>query len=330
MKIDLHTHFVPRDCFDMTGRDGRNYGPTIGKDASGQEVLMVDGKSFGPIVAQICDPERRIQDMDRAGLDMQAISISPLSIFYDIDAEQELSFCQRHNNGIAEVVRAYPHRFVGMATVPMQDVDKAVVELERAIHELRLKAVEIGSNINGKNLDEPEFWPFYEKAQELDIPIYVHPLNVAGADRMQRYWLANLIGNALDTSIAIASIIFGGVLERFPRLRFLFSHAGGFSPFMRGRWEHGYQYVPECRSIPKPPSEYFKLIYFDTVIHFSPALAYLVNTVGPDKVVPGSDYPFAMGDLSPITTIRNTPGISAASKEMILEHTGVQLLKLEG
>ncbi|MFC1847671.1 amidohydrolase family protein [Chloroflexota bacterium] len=328
MKIDLHAHFIPRDCLDMRDRNGRQYGHTIGKNASGQEVLMA-GNLFRSTVADMCDPEKRIQYMDGIGLDMEVISAAPANIFYEVNAEDGLSFAQSYNNAIAEVVRAYPDRFLGMATVPLQDISKAVIELERAVRELDLRAVEIISNINGKNLDEPELRPFYEKAQELDIPIYVHPGNVAGAERMQKYWLVNLVGYPLDTSLAIASVIFGGVLESFPRLKFLFSHAGGYAPFIRGRWEHGYKFsVDACRSIPKPPSEYFKLLYFDTIIHYDPALAYLVDTVGVDKVVLGSDYPFDMGDMDPIAIVRNATGISEANKERILEHTSAALLKL--
>ena len=327
MKIDLHAHFIPRDLLDMTDRDGQKHGYTIEKDASGREVLMT-GSSFRSTVADMCDLEKRIQYMDKIGLDMEVISVAPPHIFYEVNAEDSLSFAQRYNSGIAEVVRAYPDRFLGMATVPLQDISKAVIELERAVRELGLKAVEILSNINGKNMDEPELWPFYEKAQELDIPIYVHPGNVAGADRMRKYWLVNLVGYPLDTSLAIASVIFGGVLESFPRLKFLFSHAGGYAPFIRGRWEHGYEFVDVCHSIPKPPSEYFKLLYFDTIIHYDHALTYLVDTVGVDKVILGSDYPFDMGDMDPVAVVHDATGISAADKERILEHNSAALLNL--
>ena len=312
----------------MTDKEGRKCSCYAAKDASGQEILMAEGRSQGPIVAQVCDPKRRIQDMDKIGLDMQAISIIPNDVNYDVDASLGLKFAQKQNNGIAEVVRAYPDRFIGMATVPMQDASLAVQELERAVRELGFKAVEIISNVKGKNLDEPEFRPFYQKVQELDIPIYIHPHNVAGADRLQKSELTNLIGFPLESSIAAASIIFGGVLESFPKLRFLFSHAGGYVPYIRGRWEHGYYFRKECRTIPKPPSEYVKLMYFDTIIHFGPALAFLVDTVGADKVVLGSDYPADMGDMNPVDTVRNAAGISAASKEMILEHSSARLLNL--
>jgi len=328
MKIDLHSHFIPRDCFDLTDKQGNNYGPSIARDASGQEILMVDGRSEGLVVAKICDPKRRIQDMDEIRLDMQAISISPPSIVYSVNGEEGLGFCQKHNNRIAEVVTAYPDRFVGMATLPMQDMSRAVPELERAVNELGLRAVEIISNINGKNLDEPEFWPFYQKAQDLDILIYVHPIKVAGADRLQKYLLLNLIGNPTDTAISIASIIFGGVLEKFPRLKLLFSHAGGSTPFIRGRWEHGYHFRTEPRSIPNPPSEYLKLMYFDTIAHYQPALTYMIDTHGIDRIVLGSDYPFAMGDLDPVSTVQSLAELSPGDKQKIFWDNAVPLLKL--
>ena len=337
MKIDLHAHVLPRNCFDMVDRDGRNWGPTMGKDAAGKDIILAGGKSTGR-VATHCDPEVIIKDMDRVGLDMRVLSFMANTLSDEVNPEDGLKFCQRFNNGLAEWVRAYPDRLMGMATVPMQDVSKAVGELERAVRELGLKAVAIRTNINGKNLDEREFWPFYQKAQELDVPIYTHPegKRAAGADRLQKYWLTNLIGNPLDTTIAVASIIFGGVLESFPRLRFLFSHAGGFTPFISGRWDHGYQAqggVPAlaaCRSIPKAPSEYLKLMYFDTMIHFGPAFAYLVDTIGADKVVLGSDYPAHMGIPDPVSHVRNAAGISAADKHKILEQTSLAWLNLPG
>lgn len=329
MKIDLHAHIVPRECFDMVGRDGKRYGPSIVLDSSGQENLVAEGRQLGPIARKLYDPETRIKDMDSIGLDMQAISISPTSFLYYADAAQGLEFFRRHNDGIAQVVKAYPKRFVGMATVPLRDVGQAVKELERAIQVLGLKAVEIASNVNGKNLDDPSFLPFYQAAQAMDIPISIHPHYVAAADRLQRYWLGNLIGNPLDTAIAVASLIFGGVLDKFPRLKFLCAHAGGNTPFIRGRWDRGYQVVPECHSaIPRPPSDYLKSFYFDTIAHWGPALAYLIETMGAEHVVLGSDYPFAMGDPDPVATVGRLTGVSAAARQKVLEESGPALLKL--
>jgi len=329
--IDIHNHFIPRDCFGMTDKAGVKYGESIVKDRSGRELLVGFGLQFEPPVAQqMYDPQRRIEDMDKIGLDMQVISIAP-SFHYSIDADLALSFTRRENDGIAEVVKAYPDRFIGMATVPMQDIGKAIKELERAVHELGMRAVEINSNINGRNLGEQEFWPLYEYVQALDIPIFVHPHHVAGAERMQKYLLTNLIGNPLETSLAIASIIFEGVLEKFPRLKLIFAHGGGNIPYIRGRIEHGYQVVPEChKAIPKPPSEYLKLMYFDTITHSAPALSYLIDTIGADRVMLGSDYPFPMGDPDPIQSVRNLTSLSPLSEEKILGSTAADLFKVDG
>lgn len=331
MKIDVHAHFLPSATFDKLDRDGRSYGPRIRKNAEGKEMLFIRDKEFGIRVASRVEPELIIKDMDKIGLDMRALSILPPGVFYEVNPEDGVSFARRQNDAIAQVVTAYPDRFIGMATLPMQDVSKAVTELERAVRVLGFKAVQILTNVNGKNLDEPEFQPFFQKAQDLDVAIFVHPrpLQAAGIERMQRYFLDNTIGNPLETTIAVASIIFGGVLERFPRLRFAFAHAGGYTPFIRGRWERSYKFVAKSRCNPKPPSEYLKLMYFDTIIHYGPALAYLVATVGADKVVLGSDYDADIGIHDPVRHVRNAAGISAADKQKILEETSVALLKLE-
>jgi len=331
LKIDVHNHFIPRDCFDMTDKAGVKYGESIVKDHLGRELLVGFGQRLEPPVAQqIYDPQRRIEDMDRIGLDMQVISIAP-SFHYSIGADAALSFTRRENDGIAKVVATYPDRFTGMATVPMQDIGKAIKELERAVHELGMRAVEINSHINGRNLGEQEFWPFYEYVQALDIPIFVHPHHVAGAERMQKFFLTNLIGNPLETSLAIVSLIFEGVLEKFPRLKLIFAHAGGNIPYIRGRIEHGYQVVPEChKAIPKPPSEYLKLMYFDTIAHSTPALSYLIDTVGADRVILGSDYPFPMGDPDPIQSVRRLTGLSPLSEEKILGNTAADLFRVHG
>jgi aminocarboxymuconate-semialdehyde decarboxylase len=326
MKIDIHAHFIPRECFGMLDDEGRPFGPSIGRDGTGQEVIFADGVSLGPLVAPVTDPVVRIRDMDRMGIDMQAISINPSSVFNAMKPGAASPLYRRYNDAIAQVVTAHPDRFVGFATVPLQDVDAAVVELERAVRIGGLRGVQVGSNINGKNLDEREFWPFYQKAEELEVPIFMHPYYVAAPERMQRYWLINLIGNPIDTAIAVGSLIFGGVLESFPRLKFVIAHGGGAAPYIEGRWSHGYREVDQCRSVPRPPSSYIKQMYFDTLTHSDLARTYLVGLVGADHVVLGSDYPFQMGDLDPVGTVRDSVGLSARDKETILERSAGALL----
>ena len=313
----------------MTSKAGVKYDESIVKDSSGRELFVGFAQRLEPPFAQqMYDPRRRIEDMDRIGLDMQVISMAP-SFHYSIDADSALSFTRRENDSIAKVVSAYPDRFIGIATVPMQDMDKAIKELERAVHELGMRGVEILSNINGKDIGEQEFWPFYEHAQALGIPIFVHPHQTDKAKRMQKYFLTNLIGNPLETSLAIASIIFEGVLETFPRLKLIFAHGGGNIPYIRGRIEHGYQAIAEChKAIPKPPSEYLKLVYFDTITHSAPALSYLIETVGDERVMLGSDYPFPMGASNPIQSVRNLTDLSPRSEEKILGNTAADLFRV--
>lgn len=329
MKIDVHAHFTPRDCCGLVDASGRPVGFVITTDSSGQELVSADGINLGPIARLMYDPEARIKEMDKIGLDMHAVSVSPISFFYYFDADQGLSLSRRQNDCLAEWVRAYPGRFVGIATVPMQDVGKAVAELERAVTQLGFKAVEINTNINGKNLDEPEFLPFFEKAQALDVPVFLHPHFVVGAaDRLSRHYLINLVGNPTDTTIAVASLILGGVMEKFPKLKIVCAHAGGTTPYIKGRWDHGYSHLFGTKiDIPKPPTEYVKRLYFDTIAHYKPALMYMINDHGADHVVLGSDYPFDMADADPISTVKNLE-LPAEEEEKIMWKNAASILKL--
>lgn len=328
MRIDLHTHFIPRDCFDMRDEAGRPFGPTVGRDARGDEVVIADGVSLGPVLAPLTDPDVRRKDMDRIGLDIQCLSINPSSLFHDRPAERVVPLYRRYNDSLAEVVTAYPDRFVGLATLPLQSVPDAVAELDRAVA-LGLRAVAFGSNVDGRNLDDPVLWPLYRRLEELDVPVFVHPYYVAAPERMSRYWLINTVGNPVDTAIAIGSLVFGGVLRDFPRLRFAFAHGGGAMPYIGGRWDHGWRVMEQAHSVPEPPSEYVRRLYFDTLVHCDLARAYLVDLVGADRVVLGSDYPFAMGDDDPVRTLLDSVGIAPHAKETILGASAARLLSID-
>jgi aminocarboxymuconate-semialdehyde decarboxylase len=212
--------------------------------------------------------------------------------------------------------------------VPMQDSAKAVAELERAIAKLGLRGVEIATNINGRYFDDPVFDTFWEAAQALDALIFVHPNQVVGADRMKEFNLANLIGNPTDTSLAFAKLIFSGVLERYPRLRFLLAHAGGFLPYTWGRLDRGYRIQDSTTAkIPKAPGEYIKLLHFDTITHSTMALEYLVANFGAEHVVLGSDYPYDMGDPEPVASLR-AARIDDANLEQIASANACKLLRI--
>jgi aminocarboxymuconate-semialdehyde decarboxylase len=331
LKIDVHAHYVPEKCLDAEAKatDGHIHGMRIVQEGSRQVAYTNNARNLALDPPQIYSIERRLKDMATQWVDMQVLSVPPFLFFYATGPAQCLELCQKINNALAETVQNYPDRFVALANLPMQEPEMAARELERSVRELGLRGAEICSNINGKNLDDKSFVPFYAKLQQLDVPVFIHPSNVLGADRLRPYHLQNLIGNPSDTAVAAASLIFGGVLKEFPRLKFYLAHGGGSCPYLRGRWEHGWQVRPEARAnIDRPPSDYFRLLCFDSLVHSVPALNFLVETVGPARVMMGTDYPFDMGDRDPVKTVASLPHLSDDQKEMIFGANAVALFKI--
>jgi aminocarboxymuconate-semialdehyde decarboxylase len=233
------------------------------------------------------------------------------------------------NDKLAEIVQKYPDRFAAMATLPLQVPEEALKELNRGAKELGLRGVEIGSHVAKRELDDEAFFPIYEALQDLDLPIFIHPHHVAGLDRLLEYYLNNLIGNPLDTTIAAANLIFGGVLEKYPRLKIILAHAGGQLPYIIGRMEHGYQVRPECKDkVRQSPMAFFKNFYFDIITHNPDALRYLIRIAGSDHVLLGSDYPYDMGDPNPVQTVSELSGIKAGDRQKILRENAIALFGL--
>jgi len=327
MKIDVHAHLIPQRCIDATEQAPGSWTWRF-QAGSGSYTSKTPASGFD--ADQISGIDRRLSEMTQQGIDLQVLSVPPFCFFYDTDADVALDLCRRFNDAFADTVAANPDRFLAMATLPLQAPEEAARELERAVRDLGLRGVEIGSNIAGRNLDDPSLAPFYAKVQELDVPVFIHPFNVLGADRLSRYYLANLIGNPGDTTVAAASLIFGGVLKEFPRLKFYLAHGGGTCPYIYGRWDHGWNARPESRlHIDRPPSEYFRLLYFDTIVHGMPALEYLVGSVGAERVLLGTDYPFDMGDYDSVETVDALTNASAADKELIQGGNAAALFKIE-
>ena len=308
MNIDVHAHYVPRDSLKTAAEIGKRHGLKLGLDERGREIVTRDGKPYlTQLKAEFSDLNLRLSIMDHQAVDMQALSPAGTYFFYWWDAPASLEYAQWLNQQLADAVKANPQRLVALGSVPLQDSAKAAAELERIVSRLGLRGVEIASNINGRYFDDPAFDPFWEAAQALDALIFVHPNQVVGAERMKEFNLANLIGNPTDTSLTLAKCIFGGVLERFPRLKFLLAHAGGFLPYTWGRLDRGYKIAHTAsQKISKAPSEYVKQFYFDTITHSSMALEYLVANFGADHVLLGSDYPYDMGDPEPVQSLRQT------------------------
>lgn len=298
--IDTHAHIVPEDCLN----------------------LLSEPLARSNMVGDMTDIETRLKDMDDTGIEVQALS-SFLALL-----SKDMATARQFNDSLARVVAQHPDRFVGLALAPMAEPEKAPAELDRAVKELGMVGVGIASNINGKNLDAAELGPFYAKVQELDIPIFIHPANVLGMDRLGNWYLNNFIGNVTDTAVAAASIIFGGVFQEFPRLKIYLAHGGGSCPYIRGRWDHGWKAHETGSKITKPPSEYMRLFYFDALTHSPQTLQFLVESFGHDKVMLGSDYPFDMGDMEQVGHVNEVDFLSDAQKEDVLGETAARLFKI--
>jgi aminocarboxymuconate-semialdehyde decarboxylase len=326
MNIDVHAHYVPPDGLKVASEIGARHGLKLEKNERGRDVVTRDGRPFlTQLKAEFFDLDLRMSIMDQQGIDMQALSPVSSYFFYWMPAAEALEYAQWLNDRLAEAVAKHPRRLVALGSVPMQDSAKAAVELERAMTHRGLRGVEIASNVNGRYLDDPGFEAFWEAAQALDALIFVHPNQVVGAERMKEFNLANLIGNPTDTSLAFAKLIFGGVLERFPKLKFLLAHAGGFLPYTWGRLDRGYRIQDSATAkIPKPPGEYVKLLYFDTITHSSMALQYLVANFGAEHVLLGSDYPYDMGDPEPVAAL----GAATIDSERRAQVAGANACKL--
>ena len=302
MIIDVHAHHIPESCLDL------------------DDAILGGVTTLGDLT----DVERRMRDMESMGVDMQVLSVPPGLL----NRERETS--RRLTIGIADTVDRHRDRFIGLAAVPMRTPEQAAGELEWSIKELGLHGLEIGSNVGGTNLDSRAFAPLYAKLQELDVPVFIHPVEVLGADRLGLYYLSNLLGNPTDTAVAAASLIFGGVLEEFPGLRFYLAHGGGSCLYLRGRWEHGWRVRADVKvNTARPPGEYFGALYFDSLTHSVPALGYLVQSVGAERVMLGSDYPFDMGDPDPVKTVRSLPHLSELQKDLVLGGNARNLFKLD-
>ena len=281
-------------------------------------MVEVAGVPYRPFPRGGHDIERRFTDMDAAEVDMHVLSVSPQTWLYGEEAAVGIAGAAIQNDEIARLVKEHPDRFAGITTLPMQAPDKAADELRRAMTKLGLSGAMIGSNIRGRNLDDPSFEPLWATAAELDAFMMIHPGNVAGAERLRAYYLGNLIGNPLDTTIAAACLIFGGVLERHPKLNFVMVHGGGFIPYQGGRWVHGWQVRPEPKvHLKHSPQPYLDRLRYDTITHSKPALEFLIASAGAGRVFLGSDYPYDMGTLECVRQVRAL-NIAAADLDKIL------------
>lgn len=292
---------------------------------------MLGEEPFREVESNLWDPNRRIEECERCGVAVQVLSTVPVMFSYWARPEHALDLARILNEHLATIVRDHPSRFVGLGTLPLQAPDLAQRELERCVRELGLVGVQIGTHVNGRNLDDPWVFPVLEAAAELGAAVFVHPWDMLGGERMERHWLRWLVGMPAETSVAICSVLLGGVLERLPRLRIAFAHGGGAFPGTLGRIERGFRARPDlcATAARRSPREALGTFYLDSLVHDADALRLLLRQVGVGRVALGSDYPFPLGEDRPGELIDSMEELTPAERERLLAGTALEFLGLE-
>lgn len=329
--IDIHTHILPRDLPNFKEKYG--YGGFIQLEHQGcgcTRMVRDDGKFFRNVEPNCFDPEARLVDCNHHKVDMQVLSTVPVMFSYWTQAAHCLDLSRFLNDHIAQCVAAHPTRFAGLGTIPMQDPDMAIAELTRCVKELGLRGVQIGSHVNDWNLSEPCLFPVFEAASELGACIFIHPWEMMGESSMQKYWLPWLVGMPAELSRAICSMIFGGVLERLPKLRVAFAHGGGAFPMTLGRIGHGFEARPDLCAIDntRHPREYAGKFYVDSLVHDPEVLRFIVKLFGAERIALGTDYPFPLGEAEPGKLIGELTELTEAQRQRLLAGTAREWLGL--
>jgi aminocarboxymuconate-semialdehyde decarboxylase len=343
LKIDLHTHILPREWPDLDAKYGYPGFVRLEHHQPCCARMMMGDRVFREITDNVWEPSRRLEEMDRADVSMQVLSTVPVMFSYWAKPADALDLSRRLNDHIAEVVRANPTRFTGLATIPLQDPDLAARELERCVRDLGLRGAQIGTHVDANqhfgridtlNLDNAALQPVWSAAEQLDAAIFVHPWDMVGKERMPKYWLPWLVGMPAETSLAICSMIFGGVFARFPKLRVAFAHGGGAFPFTIGRIEHGFHVRPDLCATDNDtnPRHYLAhdnvpaRFYVDSLVHDADALRLLIKLFGAQRVALGSDYPFPLGESHTGALIESMSDLSDNDKAQLLSGTAREFL----
>lgn len=308
-----------------------DHGPVLIEDGGRRYLKYPKRERLGPLPEGIFDTSIRTAEMDRQRVHRQIIAIPPPNFHYHVPAEVGIDFARLQNDGLMSLSDSNPDRFHIFGTLPLQDLAASIIELRRIAVYPRLRGIQFGTNVNGTDLDDPSFTPLFAEMEALDLPVWLHPdqRSIAGVERLTKYYLQNFIGNPLESTIAMGKIIFGGVMERHPSLRFGFVHGGGFTPYQTGRWDHGWALRDESQQFIEehPPSHYFNRFFIDSLTHDALSLELLGRRVGWDHVVLGSDYPFDMASNDPVAGVEAVSILTADMREAVLAGNADRFLR---
>ncbi len=325
-RIDVHSHVLPQEMLDALAARPERFQMRYIDDGKHRRVARAGGGGQ-PVFDEFYDAAAKVAGMDRKGLDVSIISPAPIAYFYWLDADAGLEAAQLVNDGIANMARAFPERLMGMGTLPMQNPDAAVAELERIVKQHGFRSVELGTSIGDEQLADKRFRPVLRRALELDVFIFAHPYSNSGVCNLDDYYLSNLIGNPLQTTLMVSHLMFSGVLDELKKLRICLAHGGGYVPYQIGRFNHGHTVRKETRALTKTkPNALLRRFYYDALTHDPRALRYLIDLVGADRVVIGTDAPFDMGEEHPIEMIGKVKRLSVKDREQIFCKTALRLI----
>jgi aminocarboxymuconate-semialdehyde decarboxylase len=326
--VDIHAHMLPVETIRRLGKESPRVAPKLIDQTDGSTIMEIAGKVVQrPMPRECWDLDLRLADMDQHGVDMQAVCATVHTFFYDAEPALGLACAALQNDEIAAVVKRHPNRFVALATLPLQDPPRAADELTRAMRVLGLRGAQIGSNVNGRNLDDPALEPVWAAANELRAFVLVHPHgDILPGDRLKSYYMRNFVGLPFETTMAGAALVFGGVIERYPDINFCLCHGGGFVPYQAGRFVHAFDVRAEPKArLQGSPEASLARLYYDTIVHSPRALKFLIAAAGPEQVLLGSDYPFDMGELDCVARV-NALAIARTDRDAVLGRRANELL----
>ena len=328
VKVDFHTHFIPKHFPDMGKKYGGDGWPTLLHSGPCQGDIYSAGKHYRRIDERSWDSERRLKDMADEGIDIQVLSPIPITFGYDFSGQAVLELAQMQNEEIAQVVSVAPRQFIGLGTVPLQNPDLAASEVRRAVTQLGLAGVEIGTQVEGRNLDDPTLEPFWQACAVVDAAVFVHPEAVFAPERTQKYRMVYSVGYTSETGIAAASIVMSGLLDRYPTLRLCFAHGGGTFPWLLPRLDQTWQVFDDVRTtVARKPSETAKLLTYDTLTYDQTNTRLLIERLGAERLVLGTDYPFPLREDPPGAILAALQNISAEERIGMFGQNALRFLR---